>query len=157
MVQGLGFGSSSGFGSPDLSVLPFPFEERKLCPGTIEGYRSAIAGALRHSTGVDLGKDPRLTSLIRSFFRERPRSLRTLPPWDLSLVLYALSAPPFEPLGQILLKFLTWKVAFLLLLASGSRRSEVHALSHDKIAHGGGWKWVTLEPISSFVAKTQLR
>ncbi|XP_055019017.1 serine/threonine-protein kinase ICK isoform X2 [Boleophthalmus pectinirostris] len=41
--------------------------------------------------------------------------------WDLSLVLEALQAPPFEPLAQIDLKWLSMKTAFLLAMASAKR------------------------------------
>ena len=37
--------------------------------------------------------------------------------------------PPFEPIRETSLKFLTFKTVFLITLASGRRRSEVHALS----------------------------
>ena len=137
--------------------LLFLFEDKGLLPGTIEGYRTAVAGALRPASGVDLGKDQSLSALIHSFFREKPRSLRTLPPWDLALVLFALSKAPFEPLDSIPLKLLTWKTTFLLLLASGARRGELHAIDHSKVSHAEGWKWVSLEPVPSFLAKTQLR
>ena len=137
--------------------LLFLFEEKGLCPGTIEGYRTAIAGALRHSSGVDLGKDQALSALISSFFRERPRSLRSHPPWDLAVVLFALAKAPFEPADSAPLRLLTWKTTFLLLLASGARRGELHAASYAKVAHGEGWKWVTLESIPGFLSKTQLR
>ena len=49
---------------------------------TIEGYWTAIVGALKAHKGVDLGVDSNLSALLRSFHRERPRSPNRLPPWD---------------------------------------------------------------------------
>ena len=69
----------------------------------------------------------------------------------------ALTRPPFEPLASAEPKFLTWKTAFLSLLASGSRRGEVHALSREKVAHNPKWKAVQLSPHGDFISKTQLR
>jgi len=132
------------------------FQEKKLAPKTIEGYRSSISSALKTS-GMDVGKDWRLTSLVQSFLQERPPSSKTVPGWDLSLVLMALTREPFEPLAQTPLNLLTWKVAFLLLLATGSRRGEVHAMSYARFEHHHHWKSVTLQVIPSFIAKTQLR
>ena len=63
---------------------------------------------------------------------ERPPKRTTTPQWSLSLVLRVLQAPPFEPMEAISLKALTYKTVFLLALASGRRRSEIHALSVEK-------------------------
>ena len=126
-------------------------------PSTIAGYRTAIAGALKTSQGVDYGKDPDLTALIASFLREQPRTIRSFPAWDLGLVLKVLVKPPFEPLHLSDLKYVTWKTAFLVLLASGSRRGEVHSFDYAKVRHSAKWASVTLEPHAGFVSKTQIR
>ena len=126
-------------------------------PSTIAGYRTAIAGALKTSLGVDYGKDQQLSALILSFFREQPNSVRSFPSWDLSLVLKVLLKPPFEPLQLAELKYVTWKTIFLVLLASGSRRGEIHSLDHSKVRPSLNWSAVTLEPHASFVSKTQIR
>ena len=55
------------------------------------------------------------------------------------------------------MKFVTWKTAFLTLLASGSRRGEVHSFDYSKVRHSPKWTSVTLEPHSAFVSKTQMR
>lgn len=135
------------------------FEDKGLQPKTIDVYRSAISGALKHSSGLDLGSDQRLSALLKSFHRERPRSLNDVPKWDLSLVLWSLTRPPFEPLtaSSMDLELLTWKTAFLILLASGSRRGEIHALTHKGVKFHEQWEWVELKPSPSFISKTQLR
>ena len=105
-----------------------------MCTVTIEGYRTAKTGALNFSLGYDFGKDPQITALIQSFRQERPRRSRVIPDWDLGLVLLVLTRAPFEPLSTANIKYVTWKAAFLTLLASGGRRGEVHALSFKKLA-----------------------
>ena len=50
-----------------------------------------------------------------------------LPKWNLSDVLNVLTKAPFEPMKDTDLKHLTLKTAFLLLLASAERCSEIHA------------------------------
>ena len=137
--------------------LLYLFQDKKRRPTTITGYRTAIAGALRSSQGVDYGKDSTLTALILSFFREQPKPVRLFPAWDLSFVLKVLLKAPFEPLHLADMKYVTWKTTFLVLLASGSRRGEVHSFDFKKVRHASKWTSVTLEPHASFVSKTQLR
>ena len=54
------------------------------------------------------------------------------------------------------LKHLTLKTAFLLALASGKRRSEIHAWVANKVSNQGQWEKVALFPSSDFIAKNQL-
>ena len=94
------------------------FQDRKLQPGTIDGYRSAIADKLGNST-INVSKDENLTRLLDSFHRDRPKGRRGIPSWNLSLVLHQLTKAPFEPLKEASLKHLTFKTVFLLALGSG--------------------------------------
>ena len=123
---------------------------------TIRGYRTAIAGALKFSGRYDMGKAVELSDLLKSLDKDRPVRVNPVPKWDLSFVLWSLAFPPFEPISVIPLKMLTWKAVFLLLLASGARRSELHAVAFDSISHTDNWRSVTLHPITSFVYKTQV-
>ena len=54
------------------------------------------------------------------------------------------------------LKHYTVKTAFLLALASGKRRSEIHAWVANKVPNLGQWEKVSLFPSSDFIAKNQL-
>ena len=63
------------------------FQDRKLQPSTIDGYRSAIADKLGNSS-INISKDENLTRLLDSFHRDRPKGLRGIPFWNLSLVLH---------------------------------------------------------------------
>ena len=80
-----------------------------------------------------------------------------MPQWNLSLVLQALLKPPFEPIQASDLKSLTLKTVFLLALASGRRRSEIHALCFDShhFRQNQDQSILTLYPDLDFVAKNQ--
>ena len=95
------------------------FQDRKLQPSTIDGYRSAIADKLGNSP-INVRKDENLTRLLDSFHRDRPKGRRGIPSWNLSLVLHQLTKAPFEPLKEASLKHLTFKTVFLLALGSGN-------------------------------------
>jgi integrase len=53
--------------------------------------------------------------------------------------------------------FLTWKLAFLLLLASGCRRGEIHAIRRSRVFLASNGQYMTLSPTSTFISKTRLR
>ena len=53
------------------------------------------------------------------------------------------------------LKFLTLKNSFLLALASGARRSELHAVTRSGVKHNDSWRNVWLQPSAQFLAKNQ--
>ena len=135
--------------------LLYLFQDRKLQPSTIDGYRSAIADKLGNSP-LDMGKDQNLTRLLDSFHRDRPKGRRGIPSWNLSLVLHQLTKPPFEPIKEASLKHLTFKTVFLLALGSGKRRSEIHAWQNRNIRHQSDWSKVSLYPSPSFLSKNQL-
>ena len=127
------------------------FQDKKLQPGTIDGYRSAIADKLGNVT-INVGKDENLTRLQDSFHRDRPKGRRVIPSWNLSLVLHQLTKAPFEPLKEASLKHLTFKTVFLMALGSGKRRSEIHAWLHKNIRHQSDWSKVSLYPSPSFLS-----
>ena len=64
-----------------------------------------------------------------------------------------MSETSWSRLGNSL-KDLTLKTVFLVTLASAKRVSEIHAISKD-FSHSDDWSKVILEPVASFVAKTQ--
>ena len=131
------------------------FEDRKLQPSTIDGYRSPIADKLGNSI-LSISKDENLTRLLDSFHRDRPKGRRGIPSWNLSLVLHQLTKAPFEPIKEASLKHLTFKTVFLLALGSGKRRSEIHAWQNKNIRHQSDWPKVSLYPSPSFLSKNQL-
>ena len=124
-------------------------------PSTIDGYRTAIVDTLG-PTGHHIAQTSDLHRLLSSFHRDPPKSSRNLPKWNLSVVLIEFTKAPFEPMKDTDLKHLTLKTAFLLALASGKRRSEIHAWVANKVSNLGQWEKVALFPSSDFIAKNQL-
>ena len=135
--------------------LMYLFQDRKLQPSTIDGYRSAIADKLGNSP-VNINKDENLTRLLDSFHRDRPKGQRGIPSWNLSLVLHQLTKALFETIKEASLKHLTFKTVFLLALGSGKCRSEIHAWQNKNIRHKSDWSKVSLYPSPSFLSKNQL-
>ena len=80
-----------------------------------------------------------------------------MPKWDLPLVLRHLKDAPYEPLEAASLEHLSKKTAFLLALASGRRRSELHAFSGEDatIRFTQTLSKVTLLTAPGFLAKNQ--
>ena len=109
--------------------LVYLFEIKHLVPSTIKGYRSAIGRTISLLGGPDFGQNEYISLLVRSFSLERPKQNKLVPQWNLGLVLASLNSPPFEPGEEVDLRFLYYKCCFLLALASGRRRSEIHAFS----------------------------
>ena len=139
-------------------IAEFLLEKKKggLRPSTLEGYRSAIAGTLKFSSSLDISNDIYISALLKNFRQSSLRERNTVPPWSLSLVLASLRQAPFEPLKAASIDILTWKTAFLIALASGKRRSEIHAIERSSISWTETRDRVTLRVDPSFVAKTQI-
>ncbi|KAL8569518.1 hypothetical protein ACOMHN_002065 [Nucella lapillus] len=102
---------------------------RNLSSSSVQGYRAAICTTLRQIGGPDFSEDPLLRDLLRGISAANAASPRKVPMWDLFLVLNSLLVPPYEPLVSIQMELLSFKTVFLVALASGRRRSEIHALS----------------------------
>ena len=124
-------------------------------PSTIDGYRTAIIDTLGPA-GHHISESSDLNRLLSSFHRDRPKSSRNLPKWNLSVFLNELTKAPLEPMKDTDLKHLTLKTAFLLALASSKRRSNIHAWVANKVSNLGQWEKVALFPSSDFIAKNQL-
>lgn len=92
---------------------------------------------------------------LRGARRLCPPMVPRAPVWDLPLVLEALCRPPFEPLAQADLRWLSCKTAFLLAIVSAKRVGELHAFSVSPSClrwspDGSG---VTLWPNPAFIPK----
>ena len=135
--------------------LNYLFKDKNLKPSTVSGYRTAISDGLGE-VGSMVSKSIELNRLLSSFHRDKPKINRSIPSWNLSLVLLSLTKAPFEPLGEVSMKMLTFKTVFLLALASGKRRSEIHAWTHSSLSFKRNWSQVTLAPSPAFLAKNQL-
>lgn len=124
---------------------------------TIEGYRSALAAILKKE-GRDISQSQNISNMFRNFSIERPVMRKLIPQWNLSVVLNYLLKEPFEPILHSSLENLSYKTVFLTALATGRRRSEIHALSVDKacLRFSRGLSSVTLLPEPGFLAKNQI-
>ena len=151
--------NSVDFSSPSIKQISdffmYLYQDLNRRPSTIDGYRTAIVDTLG-TTAQHIAHDPDLHRLLSSFHRDRPKSSRNLPKWNLSVVLNELTKAPFEPMKDTDLKHLTLKTAFLLALASGKRHSEIHAWVANKVSNLGQWEKVALFPSSDLIAKNQL-
>ena len=132
------------------------YVDRGFAPATVASYRSSLAGTLGAVEGVPLGQHPTLSRLLRSMAINHPRTRPRVPAWDLSRVLQFLASRPAPESLQVRADktFFTLKLAFLLALASGKRRSELQALSRDprdlRFTTDGVW----LRTIAGFLPKT---
>ena len=153
------FSNQVYFKAPPLKAMhDFPlylFQYKKLKPGTIDGYRSAISDKLGN-VPINVSEDENLTRLLYSLNRDRTKGRRGIPSWNLSLVLHQLAKAPFEPLKEASLKRLTFKTVFVLALGSGKHTSEIHAWLHKDIRHQSDCSKVSLYPSPSFLSKNQL-
>ena len=147
------------FSTPSVKQISdffmYLYQDLNRRPSTIDGYRTAIVGTLG-PTAHHIAHNADLHRLLSSFHRDRPKSSRNLPKWNLSVVLNELTKAPFEPMKDTDLKHLTLQTAFLLALASGKRRSKIHAWVANKVSNLGQWEKVALFPSSDFIAKYQL-
>ncbi|XP_077335146.1 uncharacterized protein LOC143980678 isoform X1 [Lithobates pipiens] len=99
--------------------------EQGLATKTLKAQVAALSCFLERRLALD--------PLIKRFLlvRERlsPVQVSRFPPWDLTLVLEGLTRPPFEPIDQIPLRILTFKLAFLLAITSARRVGDIQAFS----------------------------
>ena len=123
------------FSTPSVKQISdffmYLYQDLNRRPSTIDGYRTAIVDTLGLA-GHHIAQSLDLHRLLSSFHRDHPKSSRNLPKWNLSVVLNELTKAPFEPMKDTDLEHLTSKTAFLLALASGKRRSEIHAWVTNK-------------------------
>ena len=131
------------------------YQDLNRCPSTIDGYRTAIVDTLG-PTLLHASQSSDLNRLLSSFHRDRPKSSRNLPKWNLSVVLNELTKARFEPMKDTDIKHLTLKTIFLLALASGKHRSKIPAWVANKVSNLGQWEMVALFPSLDFIAKNQL-
>ena len=149
--------------SPSLTALAdfmtWLFQSRGLVAGSINNYRSAIAFYWKRLYDFDVPSDDQvLRDLMKSFVRDSTRPKKRVISWDLKLVLEFFRSGRFSSWEGLSAKDLTLKSVFLIALASGKRRGELHALTREgvKVCHGEN-EGMLLHPSSSFISKTQMR
>lgn len=122
-----------------LDFLQFLLDEGR-SHSTLKVYVAAIScGHVRIDNGT-VGGHSLVSLFLKGAQRLHPLSAPRAPAWDLPLVLDARRRPPFEPLTQVELKWVSCKAAFLLAICSSKRVSELHVLSvSDSCLRWLGW------------------
>ena len=134
-----------------LRFFTYLFYKRGLKPSTISHYRSALAQPLLAYFNINLNV-PAVHSMLRAMRLQRPPEPHTRPAWSLNLVLEYLNNLDTSSVTNALRKS-----AFLLLLATGWRISEVHACVRDDDFCRFTENSLIIQPHSSFLAKNGLR
>ena len=149
--------------SPTLAsladFLTWLFQARGLTAGSINNYRSAISFYWKREFDFDIPSDDQvLRDLMKSFVRDGVRSKKRVVAWDLKLVLEFFKSGKFASWDDLSAKELTLKTVFLVALASGKRRGELHALTREGVKRSHGTQeGMLLHPSPSFVSKTHLK
>ena len=134
-----------------LRFFTYLFREKHLMPGTVATYRSALTVPLK-TFNVHISKSSEVSDLIRGMRVRRPSSPISEPHWSLNKVLTFIENMP-EPLSK---QNLLRKSAFLLLLATGCRISELHACVRlEKFCRFTFDSSLRLRPHPSFLAKNE--
>ena len=136
------------------NYLSFLFKVCKLAASTVKVHRAAISSTIRQLGGPSFSDEPLLSAVVKSAVLQEAKGTRRAPAWDLFLVLKDLRSHPYEPIRQSSISHLTRKTAFLLMLASGRRGSEVHALSGTEV-HLEADGSFSLNFLPGFLAKNQ--
>uniref|UniRef100_A0A6I8R7N7 Tyr recombinase domain-containing protein n=1 Tax=Xenopus tropicalis TaxID=8364 RepID=A0A6I8R7N7_XENTR len=113
--------------------------------------------ALSAVLGERWAEDPLIEQFFKAVLRVKPPVKKSSPPWDLPLVLQALSAAPFEPIDQIPLWWLSLKTVFLVAVTSARRVGELQALSVDQPYTIFHEEKVVLRTVPSFLPKVLSR
>ncbi|XP_069835654.1 uncharacterized protein [Dendropsophus ebraccatus] len=113
---------------PDIPLILQFLQEglnKHLRPSTIKVQISALSALYDYK----LAEHQWIKRFVKATSRLCPTIRSRVPPWDLNLVLNGLTANPFEPLADCSIKFLSYKLAFLLAITSARRVSEIRAFS----------------------------
>ena len=142
---------------PQLAdFFTYLFYDKGLQFSTLRGYKASILSVLSRSAPLSPYTDSVLKGLFKAFQLQRPVVARSLPVWDLGIVLQGLKRPPFEPIRKSSLRLLSLKTLFLFTLAAGARRGEILALIRTGIHFTDHCEEVLVYPDPIFIPKTRL-
>ena len=134
-----------------IKFLNYLFEERHLSPNTVAHYKSALVIPLQAHFNIDLNATA-LKDLLRAMNLLRPSLPVSAPAWSLNKVLTFME----RLANPISLEMLLRKTAFLLMLATGWRISELHACVRDQeYCYFTGDSVLHIRPHPSFLAKNE--
>ena len=117
---------------------------------TINSHRSAISACHRKIANSNVGKHPKVSSLLSGIFNERPPKPKYLFVWDVDQVLgYLESLPNNDALSDQLLSL---KLTALLFLTSSGRCHEICSLDERyKVMTSTSFKFVFTKVTKSWV------
>lgn len=111
-----------------LKYLQMLLDDR-LSVATIKVYVASISARHVLMDNRTVGSHPLVNHFLKGALRLWAPLVVQVPLQDLPIVLESLCFPPFEPLEQADLRWLSGKTPFLLAIASAKRVGELHALS----------------------------
>ena len=130
------------------SFMDCLFRVRNVSVRTILNYKSAVAFYWKSEVVYDvLENDTVVPDLIRSFKRDCPFPTKHVVEWDVHLVLNFFRSGRFKQWDLLSDRDLTLKTVFLLALATGKRRGELHALAKDVRWLSGAVCAVEISPV----------
>ena len=148
------------FNAPVTKVADYMMvlKEAGMSLNTIKSHKTGICTTIEAVTGINHSENIVISRLIQALTHEIPRVIHSVPDWNLVVVLRSFMKPPFEPLVDTPLKYLTMKTIFLVAWASAARVSELHAFTlepgHYKLDTNS--RFVDLYPDAKFLAKNQV-
>ncbi|CAJ0959908.1 unnamed protein product [Ranitomeya imitator] len=116
---------SMAFSLPSLLAFLQAGLDSGLALSSLKGQVSALSILFQKT----LASRPQVKTFLQGVAHAVPPYRAPVDAWDLNLVLDVLRVSPFEPLREIPLSVLSWKVTFLVAITSIRRVSELAALS----------------------------
>lgn len=105
------------------------FLELGCSTSTFKVYVVALAAHRTEFSISSLGSDRLIVAFLKGANHLCPPRGVQSPTWDLNIVLDSLCQPPFEPISESDIKWLSFKTKFLLAITTAKCVSELHALS----------------------------
>ena len=134
-----------------IQFFMFLFNVKKLLPSTISHYKSALVVPLKVELAIDLNTE-NVAALLKAMSLKRPTLPPVTPSWDLHKVLIGIGDLP----NNISIMLCLERAAFLLLLATGWRISELQACVRDSdFCSITNEKCLKIRPHPSFLAKNE--
>ena len=97
---------------------------------SLNAYSSAISSVHDTVDGVEVGKHPCISRLLKGAYHSRPPLPRYTATWDVQVVLRYFEG--LDPTSALPLKLLTFKLVMLLALTRPSRSADLAALQLDR-------------------------
>lgn len=100
-------------------------------PATLRQQTAALDSvySLKIHLSPSLNRHPLVQKFLKGATLLRPAVLHRFPTCHLNTVLRSLMVPPFEPMGEVDLKWVHLKLIFLVVITLARRVSELPALS----------------------------